>query len=194
MAAKWTQTRRGSAGMFSVARPLYSLAMVCGIAVLREGAEIVLFLYGIAIAGGSSSGSMVIGGAIGVVAGAGVSAALYYGLLAIPLRYLFSVTSWLILLVAAGIASQGAAFLAAANVLPTLGNNLWDTSFLLTEQSIPGQLLHVLTGYTVRPAGIQFVFYIATLIVIGTLMGAFRRMPVSHAAALPRRAILRAAQ
>ena len=33
-------------------RPLYALALVVGIAVLREGSEIVLFLYGIAIASG----------------------------------------------------------------------------------------------------------------------------------------------
>ena len=101
-------------------RPLYALALVCGIAVLREGSEVVLFLYGIAVAGGSSGIGMIIGGALGVVAGAAAGAAIYFGLLKIPLRYLFSTTSWLILLLAAGMASQGAAFLAAADVLPSL--------------------------------------------------------------------------
>ncbi len=158
-------------------RPLYALAMVCGIAVLREGSEVVLFLYGIAVAGGSGAGSMVIGGACGVVVGAAVGVALYFGLLTIPLRYLFGVTSWLILLLAAGMASQGAAFLAAANLLPSLGSNLWDTSFLLSERSLPGQLLHVLTGYTARPDGIQLLFYLATLLVIGSLMRLFRNAP-----------------
>ncbi len=158
-------------------RPLYALALVCGIAVLREGSEIVLFLYGIALAGGSSAASMVIGGAFGVVTGAAAGAAIYFGLLTIPLRYLFGVTSWLILLLAAGMASSGAAFLAAADVLPSLGNNLWDTSFILSEQSLGGQLLHVLTGYTARPAGIQIVFYVATLLVIGSLMRVFRHVP-----------------
>ncbi len=155
-------------------RPLYALALVCGIAVLREGSEIVLFLYGIAVAGGSSAGSMMVGGAFGVAAGAAVGVALYFGLLTIPLRYLFGATSWLILLLAAGLASQGAAFLAAANILPSLGDSLWDTSFLLSERSLPGQLLHILTGYTARPAGIQLVFYVATLIVIGALMSLVR--------------------
>jgi len=158
-------------------RPLYALAVVCGIAVLREGSEIVLFLYGIALAGGSSAMSMVIGGALGVLAGAIAGAAIYYGLLTIPLRYLFGVTSWLILLLAAGMASQGAAFLAAADVLPSLGNNLWDTSSILAEKGLGGQLLHVLTGYTARPAGIQLVFYVVTLVVIGSLMRVFRHDP-----------------
>jgi len=158
-------------------RPLYALAMVCFIAVLREGSEIVLFLYGIALAGGGGAAGMVTGGAFGVLLGAVAGAAIYYGLLTIPLRYLFSVTSWLILLLAAGMASSGAAFLAAADVLPALGNNLWDTSFILSEQSLGGQLLHVLIGYTARPAGIQLVFYVATLLVIGSLMRLFRHVP-----------------
>ncbi len=158
-------------------RPLYALALVCGIAVLREGSETVLFLYGIALAGGGSAAGMAAGGAFGVLAGAVAGAAIYYGLLTIPLRYLFGVTSWLILLLAAGMASSGAAFLAAADVLPALGNDLWDTSFILTEQSLGGQLLHVLIGYTARPAGIQIVFYVATLIAIGSLMRVFRHVP-----------------
>ncbi len=158
-------------------RPLYALALVCGIAVLREGSEIVLFLYGIAVSAGSSTIGMVTGGAVGVALGAVAGAAIYFGLLTIPLRYLFSVTSWLILLLAAGMASQGAAFLAAADVLPSLGNNLWDTSFILSENGIAGQLLHILTGYTARPAGIQLIFYVATLIVIGSLMRVFAPTP-----------------
>lgn len=155
-------------------RPMYALALVCGIAVLREGSEIVLFLYGIAIAGGSTRLGMVTGGALGLLAGAMAGAAIYLGLLRIPLRYLFTTTSWLIVLLAAGMASQAAAFLSAAEVVPPLGNDLWNTSAVLTENSLVGQLAHVLIGYTARPAGIQIVFYVATLVVIGSLMHAFR--------------------
>jgi high-affinity iron transporter len=80
------------------------------------------------------------------------------------------VTSWLVLLLAAGMASQGAAFLLQADLLPPLGSTLWDTSFLLSDQSILGRVLHTLIGYTAQPAGIQLVFYLATLLVIGSLM------------------------
>jgi high-affinity iron transporter len=161
-------------------RPLYALALVCGIAVLREGSEVVLFLYGIAVAGDSTRLGMVLGGALGVAAGAMAGAAMYFGLLRIPLRYLFSTTSWLILLLAAGMASQAAAFLAAADVVPALGNNRWDTSAILTENSLAGQLAHVMIGYTSRPAGIQIVFYIGTLFIIGSLMRVFRSEPAAH--------------
>ena len=71
--------------------------------------RIVLFLYGITPAGaGGGSVAMVIGGALGLAAGAAAGTTIYLGLVSIPLRYLFTVTSWLVLLLAAGMASQGA--------------------------------------------------------------------------------------
>ena len=157
------QVRSGS-------RPLWALAVVVGLATLREGSEIVLFLYGIAVGGGGGVFAMALGGALGLLAGTAAGATLYLGLLRIPLHRLFVVTSWLILLLAAGMASQAAAFLLQANLLPPLGSNLWDTSFLLSENSIAGRVLHTLIGYTAQPAGIQLVFYVATVILIGGLM------------------------
>jgi high-affinity iron transporter len=145
-------------------RPLYALTLVVGIAVLREGSEIVLFLYGVAIVSAAGGLSMLGGGILGLAGGAAIGALIYLGLLAIPLRRLFTVTSWLILLLAAGMASQGAAFLMQANLLPSLGNELWDTSSILSERSVLGLLLHVLIGYSAQPAGIQVVFYLVTLL------------------------------
>ena len=154
----------------SGSRPLWALAIAVGLATLREGSEIVLFLYGIAAAGDGSGAAMALGGALGLLAGAAAGGALYLGLVRIPLHRLFVVTSWLILLLAAGMASQGAAFLLQADLLPPLGANLWDTSSVLTENSVLGKVLHTLIGYTAQPAGIQLVFYVATVLLIGGLM------------------------
>jgi high-affinity iron transporter len=154
----------------SGARPLWALAFAVALAALREGSEIVLFLYGIALAGQGGPLAMVIGGAIGLALGVAAGTAIYWGLVSIPMRLLFRLTSWLVLLLAAGLASQGAAFLMQADLLPPLGGNLWDTSFLLSEQSLAGRVLHTLIGYTAQPAGIQLVFYGATLLTIGGLM------------------------
>ena len=152
------------------ARPLYALSLAVGLAVLREGSELVLFLYSILAANGTDALSFGGGFALGLAAGSGVGALLYFGLLRIPLKHLFTVTSWLILLLAAGMAAQGAAFLVQADVLPPLGDVVWDTSWLLSEHSIPGQVLHALIGYVAQPSGMQVAFYTATLLIIGALM------------------------
>jgi high-affinity iron transporter len=163
-------------------RPLYALAVVCGAAVAREGSEIVLFVYGIVAAQGGSAMSLVTGGVLGMLVGVTIGAGLYLGLLTIPMRHLFTVTSWLILLLAAGMASQGAAFLLQADLLPSLGN-LWDTSAVLSEKSLLGQALHALVGYVARPTGIQLVFYLGTVVLIAGLMRLFGHTPAGAAPA-----------
>jgi high-affinity iron transporter len=99
MKAVGTEVARGN-------RTLTALAVVVGVAVLREGSEVVLFLYGIAASGGTSTASMMLGGVAGIAGGAIVSALLYFGLLTIPTHRLFAVTSSLITLLAAGLAAQ----------------------------------------------------------------------------------------
>jgi high-affinity iron transporter len=158
-------------------QPLYAVALAVGLAVLREGSEVVLFLYGIA-GGGASATDLALGGILGLAIGAAVGCALYAGLLNLSTRHLFGVTSWMILLLAAGMAAGAAKYLTQADLLPTLGNALWDTSWLLPEDSVPGELLHVLIGYVARPSGIQLLFYAATILLIGGFMVALKpRMP-----------------
>lgn len=161
------------------ARPLWALALAVGLAVLREGSEIVLFLYGIAATADGGAPAMALGGTLGLAAGAACGTALYLGLISIPLRHLFRVTGWMILLLAAGMASQAAAFLVQADLLPPLAAEMWDTSFLLTDYSVVGSILHTLIGYTAQPTGIQVVFYVGTLLVIGGLMRLTQKTPSS---------------
>ncbi len=163
--------------------PLYALALVVGLAVLREGSEVVLFLYGIAAAEGAEAAAMTAGGIAGLIAGAAVGAAIYFGLLRIPTRHLFTVTGWMILLLAAGMAAQGAAFLTQAGAIPALGHAIWDTSAFLSERSLVGQILHTLVGYTARPSGVQLLFYGLTLVVIGGLSHYLGRQAGSKAGA-----------
>ena len=168
------------------AAPVWMLGTVIALAVLREGSEVVLFLYGVA-AGGTDSGQMIVGGVAGLATGAMIGVLLYFGLLGIPMRYFFAVTSVMILLVAAGLASQAAGMLLQAGLLPSLGEPLWDTSSLVSDGSILGKLLQALIGYSARPAGIQVLSYVVTLLAIGGLMKFMGRMPSaprSHAVAV----------
>ena len=149
-------------------RPLAALLIVVAFAVLREGSEVVLFLFAQA-AGGSNWVDVAGGMALGIAGGCATGLALYFGLLRIPIRHFFTATNWLLLLLAAGMASQAARFLVQADFLPSLGPQLWDSSAVLSDRSILGQTLHALIGYDARPAGIQILFYIVTgaLIAIG---------------------------
>jgi len=151
-------------------RTLAALSIVVGVAVLREGAEVVLFLYGIASQPGTTTASLLAGGAMGVAAGACVSALMYYGLLAIPAHKLFRVTAGLITLLAAGMAAQAVLFLQNAGYLQVMMGTVWDTSWLLPEGSLLGKLLHTLIGYSDQPNGLQLVAYSLTILGITLLM------------------------
>jgi high-affinity iron transporter len=145
---------------------LTGLMLVVGLTVLREGSEVVLFLYGIAAGEAGQYGPMALGAAIGVAGGMLIGAGMYLGLVQISTRRLFSVTNVLITLLAAGMASQGAGFLVDANVLPAFGYEVWDTSSILSDSGILGKMLHTLIGYTAQPSGIQVIVYLLTLVLI----------------------------
>ena len=145
------------------------LLAVVALAVLREGSEIVLFLFGMA-ASGATKLDLLAGLPLGLVGGVMVGFALYFGLLRIPLRYFFAATNWMLVLLAAGLSSTAAAFLIQADWLPTWGNQLWNTSWLLDNGSVFGQALHVLVGYEARPAGMQLVFWLTTVTLLFTCM------------------------
>ena len=175
-----TQMKSVGGDVQSGKRPLSALLIVVAIAVLREGSEIVLFLYGQAASG---AGPLAIAGgiAIGVLCGVLIGFLLYFGLLGIPMRYFFSATNWLMLLLAAGLASQAAGFLIQADVLPAFGNRIWDSSAILSNGSLVGKTLHTLIGYDAQPAGMQLLFYAVTAVAIALGMkiwgGASTRRP-----------------
>lgn len=151
-------------------KSLLALAVVVGVAVLREGSEVVLFLYGVVAGSEDSALGVALGGLIGLLLGALVCVLTYAGLLRIPTRKLFTVTTVLIALLAAGMAAQAAAFLEKANALTALNNVVWDSAWLLSDSSILGKALHTLIGYTDQPTAMQLVVYVAILALTFVLM------------------------
>jgi high-affinity iron transporter len=133
-------------------RSLAALSIVVGIAVLREGAEIVLFLYGIAISGNDTAATMAAGGAFGLLLGG---------------------VSWLLALLAAGMTAQAMAFLQQAEVVTSFTQMVSDTSNFISDGSVIGKVLHTLIGYTDRPTVMQLAVYVTTLATIFTLMKLF---------------------
>ena len=151
-------------------KSLLALAVVVGVAVLREGSEVALFLYGVVASDGGSPLSLAIGGILGLALGVAVCLLTYFGLMRIPQRALFATTTALITLLAAGMAAQAVAFLERANWLNSLDTVVWDSEWLLSEKSIAGRALHTLIGYTDQPTEMQLLVYVAVLLVTVMLM------------------------
>ncbi len=166
---------------------MMSLAIVVAVAVLREGSEVVLFLYGVLTQSKEGVGALALGGALGLVLGVALGWLSYAGMVRISPRYIFSVTGWLITFLAAGMAAQAVVFLEQAGVVNTLSATVWDTSAILPEGSIPGRILHVLIGYSESPTQADLLAYLATAVTIwlaGRLVHAKpARIPVQSAAA-----------
>jgi high-affinity iron transporter len=142
------------------------LGVAVASAVMREGSEVVLFLAGIMMQGSSNATALAVGSAGGLVLGAAMSAVVYTGLMVVPLRRVFTVTGVLVTLLAAGLAAEAVRQLSNAGLVNVLDGTLWDTSWLLSENSWPGRILHVLIGYMDRPTTIEMLAYVAT---IGTI-------------------------
>jgi len=149
--------------------PGTALFFVVLAAVMREGSEAVFFLFGAAQSGQQDGWDILWGGCIGLLCGLIVGFILYRGLLRIPVKQMFLVVGWLLMLLAAGMASQAAVNLIIVDVLPALVDTLWDTSALLSMDSILGEFLHVMMGYDDHPNAMQvlvfFLFLLAVFVV-----------------------------
>lgn len=161
-------------------KPVYTIIAIIALATFREGAEIVLFTYGMLASGQFALGAVMLGGMVGAIGGILVGVLLYFGLLRAAQKHLFTVTSWLLILLTAGIAAQGAGFLVAADVLPTIHPKLWDSSDWVSGGSFMGELLGVLVGYNPRPTGIELVFYGAVIVIVGGLYCFIPRRAISR--------------
>jgi high-affinity iron transporter len=162
-------------------KSLLALAVVVGVAVLREGSEVALFLYGVVASDGGSALNLAIGGFIGLALGAAVCLLTYFGLMRIPPRALFATTTVLITLLAAGMAAQAVAFLERANWLTPLDTVVWDSGWLLSEKSIAGRTMHTLIGYTDQPTEMQLLIYLAVLLMTVLLMRLAGSRPTDRA-------------
>lgn len=145
--------------------PLYSLAVVVSLAMWREGAEIVMFMTGILSTSQESFFSIITGGLAGAFTAATIGFLLYFGLMKLSTKHLFSVSGWLLILLACGMSSQIASYLNAADMLPAFGQ-MWDSGWLLQQDSLLGKILHAMLGYSERPSGVQLIFYSATFVII----------------------------
>lgn len=159
-------------------RTVAALGVVVAVAVMREGSEVALFLYGLVASADSTTVELLEGSAIGLAMGAGVTALTYFGLVTIPTKWLFRVTTVLIGFLAAGLAAQAVVFLQQGGLVETLSETAWDTSALLSDRSLIGRVFHTLIGYSDQPSRLQVAVYALVLIGGFGLSRAFAPAPV----------------
>ncbi len=152
---------------------LFSLAFV---GVVREGIETVLFLGATSFKG---EGYWVLaGGILGLLAAASLGWGIYTGGIKLKLSTFFTVTGVLLLFVSAGLLSQGVHELQEAGVFPVILEELWDLGWLLPDESVLGKFLGALFGYNADPSLLEVSFYVAYLVVVGSLAArGFPRRP-----------------
>jgi high-affinity iron transporter len=150
--------------------PLWGLGLIAFTAVFREGAETVLFVWGLMTQAATGSAWAGLSGAVlGIFAAAGLGWALFRGALHLSVRRFFGVTSVLLLFVAAGLFSGGIGRLQGLGLLPA-GEVLWDTSWLVDDESLTGSFLNGLIGYRAKPSTLEAVGYGVYLVIAGALL------------------------
>ena len=158
-------------------RQLWVIGAVAFTGVFREGAETVLYVWSLISQAAAGAGwASVAGGALGVATAAGLAWAIFNGSKAVSLPKFFTITSVLLLLLAAGLFSAGMGRLQGLGLLPLTGE-LWDTSSILDERSVAGLVLSGLAGYRSRPTAIETGAWAVYLLVAGYLLFGHKATP-----------------
>jgi high-affinity iron transporter len=147
------------------------MAIAVALGVTQEGSEILVFVVGF-IQVSDFFSSVAVGAVAGACIGFSIGILFYYLLLALGEVRAFWVSLCLLGLVAASMSMQVMKSLIQADVLPAQGA-VWDTSNLIAETSLLGQLLYALAGYEASPAAAEVLAYGGSLalVVIAVLLG-----------------------
>ena len=149
---------------------LWIVGLIAFTGVFREGAETVVFLWGIMAEATSAAGwGSLLAGVAGIATAAALGCAIFCGGKAVSLPKFFTITTTLILFLAAGLFSTGLGRLQSLGVLPMMAP-LWDTSSVLSDGSVVGSFLGGLVGYRARPSLLEVSGYLAYLLGAGFLV------------------------
>jgi high-affinity iron transporter len=152
------------------AQQLWMVGLIAFTGVFREGAETVLFLWGLTTQLVDLTGwAALIGAAGGLVSAAALGWLVFQSGRRLSVQRFFAATSLLILFLAAGLFSAGVGRLQGMALLPG-GGPLWDTSWLLDDQGSVGGFLAGLVGYRARPSALEAAAYLVYLAVVTGLV------------------------
>ena len=137
----------------------WGIIIIAALAVAREGAETVIFLYGLAVGGEISA---LISGALGGFAVAMLTAwGAAKSLAWLPLGRLLQLSAFLLLVLASSMLVAASDHMIGMDWLPTLVDPVWDSAALLDDQTGIGRLLHDFAGYRAQPALSTLLIWLA---------------------------------
>jgi len=140
------------------------IAGISALAIAREGAETVIFLYGLGLensAEQSAGSSLAIGALAGFVLAAAMAWAAARGLRFLDQRRFFQITGLLLLIFASALLVSGAERLIGMGWLPALIEPLWDSSSLLDDATPGGRLFSSVIGYRAQPSLMLLLIYVS---------------------------------
>lgn len=142
----------------------FMLVLVVAATIFREGVEILLFIYSIASTETIRVNEYITGLGIGAFLGLVVGIIIYLGLVNFAGKYAFKISTILLILIAAGLASEAAGILTSSGIIDIMSGEIWDSSWLINDNSEVGRILNVITGYVAKPNELQITFYFTTII------------------------------
>lgn len=147
------------------------LVLIVALTILREGMEIIILVYSISLVEVIDANSYILGLISGMVSGFALGIVIYLGLIKLAKqKYIFRISSILLMLIAGGFAAEAAGILTSSGIIMFLSDQLWDSSWLISDRSVYGKILNMITGYIARPNGLQVLFYISTIGLINILI------------------------
>lgn len=144
------------------------IALIVALAISREGAETVIFLYGLSFEAGLSS---LLPSAL---AGLGLAALCVWlggrGLRLFPARQFLRISSAVLLVLAAAMLATAIDRLIGSGNLPALLDPVWDSTYLLDDNTDGGRFLASFTGYRARPSLMLLLGYVTYWLGVLTLL------------------------
>jgi high-affinity iron transporter len=141
---------------------LMASAVAC--AMIREGSEILIYITGFAAVEELRT-AVFAGSAIGAGIGLSLGVLLFSSLRALHAPRAKTTALVLLGLIGAGMVMQSTMLLQQVDLLP-VGQPVWNSSAIISEQSISGELLYAVFGYESSPSFIQALLYGLSLLTV----------------------------
>ncbi len=141
----------------------FGIFVLIAVAIIREGVETVIFMSAINYSRGAVS---FIGASLGILVAVVAGYLVYIGSKKINLKKVFTISSILLILFAAGLMVRSSGEFEEAGLVSGIVAPLFDLNPIITQESFFGSFLHGFLGYVAAPSLLQAIVYVLYLAII----------------------------